>query len=459
MKKPELSCVFSERMKSLLGNDFDKFIYELENNEPSRALFFNKNANITDAAKAELCLSPVPFSNHGFYCDYDGIGNTPLHHSGAFYIQDPSAMATVSAVSRLEFKNVLDCCASPGGKSLYASLLAKEGGILVSNEFNVSRCKTLVGSIERFAIKNAVVTNCDMTEKNILCDLYRDFFDLVICDAPCSGEGMFRKYPDEAIGDWSVQNVLLCAERQKKILHTASSLVKDGGYLLYSTCTFSLDENEMQIDAFLKSHPDFSLIPVSVEVQNATAEGYAFDGCDQSIRLCRRFYPHISKGEGQFIALMQKKASQGSSRVKYTCPLSKPSEAEIKALREFTSKALCEFDLSRVYKHNDNLIYVDFDEKIPQKKVFSCGIKLGTVEKNRFIPHHQLFKCFGDVFKNKLDLSDNKVSCEKYLHGEVIEGDISNGWCVITYCGFVIGGGKAVDGIIKNHYPKGLRTV
>lgn len=459
MKKLNLPSVFTDRMKNILAKDFDSFIDELENGEPSKALFFNKTAVISDSTKNELCLSPIPFTSNGFYYGADSIGNTPLHHAGAFYIQDPSAMATMSSVSHLEFKNVLDCCASPGGKSLYASVCAQNGGVLVSNEFNVTRCKTLVGNIERFGIKNAVVTNFDMTEKNGLCDIYEGFFDLIICDAPCSGEGMFRKYPTEAIGDWSVQNVLLCADRQKKILDVASSLVKDGGYLLYSTCTFSLDENELQIDAFLKSHTDFSLIPVSDEVQKVTACGVIYDGCDESISLCRRFYPHVSKGEGQFIALMQKKSCDSPKKIKYTSPLSKPSESDIKALKEFTSKALSEFDISKVFKYNENLIYMDFDAKIPQKKVFSYGVKLGSIEKNRFIPHHQLFKCFGGDFKNVLDLTDDLDACTKYLHGEVIGADISNGWCAVTYGGFVLGGGKAVDGVVKNHYPKGLRIL
>ncbi len=453
----KLPTIFTDRMKSLIGEDYDSFISELENGEPSKALFLRDI--LSDSIKQDLKMSKIPFSDYGYYFDYDGIGNTPLHHAGAFYIQDPSAMATVSAVSHLEFSNVLDCCASPGGKTLYSSLYAKAGGVIVSNEYNVSRCKTLVGNIERFSLKNAVVTNFDMTEKNGLSDIYSGFFDLVICDAPCSGEGMFRKYPQEAIGDWSVQNVLLCAERQSKILDTASSLVASGGYLLYSTCTFSLDENEMQIDSFLKSHPDFTLIPVNEQVQKVTCDGFMFDGCDVNIHLCRRFYPHISKGEGQFIALLQKIGKSNLSKSKYVSPVSKPTDIELKALSEFTLKALIDFDFSKVYKYNDNLIYVDFDAPIPSKKVFSCGVKLGEVEKNRFIPHHQFFKCFGNMFKNKIDLSKNDMDVAKYLHGDVLNADVLGGWCCVKYCGFVLGGGKAVDGVIKNHYPKGLRIL
>ncbi len=461
MSKHTLPSAFSERMKSILKGEYNTFMNELENGQPSRALFTRAAPDLSSPEFEKLNLSPVPFAKNGYYFDCDGIGNTPLHHAGAFYIQDPSAMATLSAVSHMEFCNILDCCASPGGKTLYASLCAKDGGMLVSNEFNISRCKTLVGNIERFCIKNAVVTNYDMTQRNGLSEIYGGFFDLVICDAPCSGEGMFRKYPEEAIGDWSVENVRVCSERQSKILSVACEMVAQGGILLYSTCTFSLDENEKQIDGFLKSHPEFSLIPASDEVVSATADGYLFDGCDESIRLCRRFYPHLSKGEGQFIAVLRKNTGdeQFTKKSKYASPLTKPSDVELKALGDFTQKSMTAFDLSKVFKYNDNLVYIGFDGKIPQKKVFSCGVKLGEVDKNRFVPHHQLFRCFGDLFKVKVDLTDEVEKVTKYLHGEVIEADVPNGWCAVTYDGFVLGGGKAVDGIVKNHYPKGLRTV
>ena len=458
MNNHKLPSAFTDRMEKILGKDFYNFINEIENGQATKALFFN-SSSVMENVLEKAHLEQIPFSKNGCYFDYDSIGNTPLHHAGAYYIQDPSAMATIEAVSHLEFSNILDCCASPGGKTLSAWLHSNRDGVIVSNEYNVSRCKTLVGNIERFSMKNAIVTNFDMTEKNGLNEVYDSYFDLVVCDAPCSGEGMFRKYPAEAIGDWSVQNVLSCAVRQKSILDTASSLVKNGGYLLYSTCTFSLDENEIQINSFMKSHPEFSLIPVSEKVQKVTSEGYLFEGCDESISLCRRFYPHISKGEGQFIALLQKNADEKTSKSKYSSPLSKPADSELKALRDFTSKTIPDFDLSKVYKYNENLIYVNFEAKIPSKKVFSCGVKLGNVEKNRFIPHHQFFKCFGEFFKNKVDFSECFDDCSKYLHGEVINVTADNGWCAVVYRGFILGGGKVVDGTLKNHYPKGLRTL
>lgn len=454
-----LNNAFTERMKKLLGESFSDFYNEITAGNPSRGFFLNKN--VDDKHASTISCGKMPFFSGGFYSDTEGLGNTPLHHAGGIYIQDPSAMASIASLEGHKFKNVLDMCASPGGKSIGAHLQMEDGGILISNEYVPSRCKTLVGNIERFGIKNAIVTNHDMTEKNELCGLYEQFFDLVICDAPCSGEGMFRKYPEEAIGEWSVENVKTCAERQKKILDNAALFVGGDGLLLYSTCTFSLDENEMQVDSFLTRHPEFELIPVSKAVQDVTANGYIFDGCKhESVALTRRFYPHISKGEGQFIALFRKVGKVAADgRGKYKSPLSKPSDIENKFFSDFIKKTLKEFDYSKVYKYNENLVYVDFDAKIPSKKIFSCGVKLGEVIKSRFEPHHHFFKCFGKDFKNVIELSDGDERTEKYLHGEVIEADIPNGWCAVCYGGLVLGGGKAVDGIVKNHYPKGLRTV
>ena len=454
-----LHVAFEERMKKLLGDGYDSFITAVTNEKPTKGLFVNKK--IENSSVCSFCTTKMPFFDGGYYFDVDGIGNLPIHHAGGIYIQDPSAMATIASVKGQNFSNVLDMCASPGGKSLGAYLSMKEGGVLVSNEFVPSRCKTIVGNIERFGIKNAIVTNYDMTQSSPLCDIYPEFFDLVICDAPCSGEGMFRKYPEEAISEWSVDNVMLCAKRQKELLDNACNFVCEGGLLLYSTCTFSLDENEMQIDDFLSRHPEFELNPVSEEVRKVTADGYIFDGCKhESIKFTRRFYPHISKGEGQFIALLRKTQGVADSGMdKYKSPLSKPSDIEMKFLSDFIKKSVDGFDLSKVYKYNENLIYIDFDVKIPSKKVFSCGVKLGEVIKSRFEPHHQFFNCFGKDFKNVIDLHEGDESIAKYLHGEVIEADIDNGWCAVLYEGLVLGGGKAVDGMVKNHYPKGLRTV
>ena len=310
---------FLERMKSLLGDDFENFKAALENGSPSQSMFINtafENAHIPEEFLRSINASRLPFFENGFYFEYEGIGNTPLHHAGAFYVQDPSAMCTVCAAVIKPGTKILDMCASPGGKTLLAAIKTGQHGTVVANEFSVSRCKTLVGNAERMGLSNISVVNTDATDENGLSKDFPETFDIVIADAPCSGEGMFRKYTEQAVSEWSVDNIKLCAARQKSILENAAKCVKPGGFLLYSTCTFSLEENEMQTDAFLCSHPDFSLCGVNDGVKSVTVRAHCFDGCKTpDISLARRFYPHISKGEGQYIALMQKSADSASESV------------------------------------------------------------------------------------------------------------------------------------------------
>lgn len=454
----KLPIDFINRMKTLLGKDYSEFENQVVSGKPTKSLFLN--TCFADKTKFynkfKDKLSPVFYSDIGFYFDDETAGKSPLHHAGAFYIQDPSAMSTLCAIDiKPDFK-ILDLCASPGGKTLYAGVKA-EKGIVVSNEYNVSRCKTLVGNIERFGLKNHIVLNLDAADGKELSQWFNEVFDLVIADAPCSGEGMFRKYPEEALSQWSVQNVKLCAQRQRKILENAAKTVKQGGYLLYSTCTFSLEENEMQIDSFLKDHDEFSLIPVNQKVADNTSDGFCFEGCSCDITKTRRFYPHISPGEGQFIALMQKSTSIENPCITYKSGVSNPSKEETTIIEKFVKENLIEFDISKVFKYNDNIIYLDNDFPIPPRHVFACGVKLGEISKGRLIPHHQFFKCFANNFKHKIFLDSTDPKIFSYIKGEGFDHPCNNGFCVIFADSVPLGGAKAVDGFIKNHYPKGLR--
>ncbi len=453
-------------MKQLLGIEYEAFRTELSTGTSSRALFVNTEKISPDSFCGifDDVLTRVPFCDNGFYFESEGVGKSALHHAGAFYVQDPSAMSTVCSTVIEKGSKILDMCASPGGKTILAALKTGENGIVVSNEYSVSRCKTLVGNIERFGLSNVICVNSDAANDTFLSDRYEESFDLVIADAPCSGEGMFRKYPEEAISEWSEDNVKLCAQRQAKILDNAAKCVAPGGKLLYSTCTFSLEENEMTVDAFLCRHPDFHLIPVTDTVRSITADAYSFDGCKtENINLARRFYPHLSKGEGQFIALMQKQAVSEDSvprcKKNHDKQILKGISKEEKAALDKLFKCLCSpLDYSKIFKYGENIIYCENSSFIPDKHVFSCGVKIGEFSKSYIAPHHSFFKCFSDIFKNKLEISDNKEALEKYLHGECIEADISDGWCAVTCHGIPLGGGKAVSGIVKNHYPKGLRS-
>ena len=348
-------------------------------------------------------------------------------------------------------------CSAPGGKSGQAAAKIGDGGFLLSNEFVPKRAKTVVSNFERLGIKNAIVTSLDTAE---LPKLYSGIFDLVIADVPCSGEGMFRK-SSEALSEWSEENVTSCAERQKEIMKNAAPLVKPGGYLLYSTCTYSLEENEIIIDKFLCDNPDYRLVPVKESLRRATRDGINFDSAKcKELNLTRRFYPHVSEGEGQFIALLQRNENTDVLQIilykDSTKPLTKEENA---AIKRFFTDNLTEEPSGRIVKSGDNIVILSHGCPIPPKSVFSAGVLLGTVEKGLLFPSHQFFSAYGKLFLRQENLLSGDLRVRKYLGGEEIEAkDISDsGWCTVTYNGVTLGGGKASLGKIKNHYPKGLR--
>ena len=448
-----LPSEFLTRMKDLLGDDYDAFIRSYDD-APVRSFRINTN-KISE--EDFLKINPfggekLPFAENAYYFDYEKIGNHPYHHAGMVYVQEPAAMSAVASVDIEEDWKILDLCAAPGGKSTQAADKLTNG-MIVSNEIVPSRCKILTGNMERLGFKNAVTTCADAKR---LSSLFGEEFDLIIVDAPCSGEGMFRK-DETAISEWSPDNVRLCAERQEEILSYIHSLVREDGYLLYSTCTFSLEENEMQVDKFLCEHPEFELIPVKDCVKSNTADGINFEGCKtENIAECRRFYPHVSKGEGQFVALMKKKYDNGI-RIKRENALEEIPKNEQKIVFDFLDATLEKYDRKCVKKYKDSIVYFEPDFVVPKGVAFSCGVTIGTVQKNYVQPHHQFFMAMGDAFKRKIDLTPDEA--ETYLKGNTIPCDCENGWAVVTVDGCTLGGAKAVNGTAKNHYPKGLRKV
>ena len=443
---------FSNRMKEILGTDFEKF--EAAFSEPP-VRSFRVNTNKISKENFEK-INPfggekISYAENGFYFDCDGIGNHPYHHAGMIYIQEPSAMAAVAGVEIQSDWNILDLCASPGGKSTQAAAKNPDG-ILVSNEIIPSRCKTLTGNIERMGYKN-VITTCADAKK--LASLFGEVFDLVIVDAPCSGEGMFRK-DENAQKEWSVENVMRCAERQHEILDEIKSVLKIGGLLLYSTCTFSLEENEKNVDRFLSENENFELISVDENLKKFTADGINFDGCrTENISECRRFYPHLAKGEGQFIALMRKTDGTGIEELPQTA-LGEIPKSEQKIIFDFLDETLTDYDKKSVKKYKENFVYFSSDFPVPHG-AFSCGVTIGSLQKNYIKPHHQFFSAMGKMFRKKIELDLEQA--QKYIHGETVPCEFEKGWCAVMSEGCPLGGAKAVGGTAKNHYPKGLRTL
>lgn len=448
---------FKERMKLLLGEEYQNFEYALTHQRAQKGLRVNtlKCSDEELVKNSSFPLSPLSYVDHGYVFkeEISGIGNTPEHASGQIYVQDPGAMASAAALEVTPGMLVADLCAAPGGKSTQIAAKLMGEGVILSNEFVPKRAKILVSNFERMGIKNGIVTSLDTKE---FTNLYEDIFDIVVVDAPCSGEGMFRK-DVPAIEEWSLENVNVCKNRQREILENASKILKSGGKLLYSTCTYSLEENEMTVDEFLFDHPDFELCEVNDELKSVTADGIVYDGAKCSaLNKCRRFYPHKAAGEGQFIALMQKN-SGGRGEFLYKDSLKNPSRDELKAIEEFFSSSLLKRPNGEIKKHGENLVLISHGMPIPPKSVFSAGVLIGEIRGKILFPSHQFFSAYGDLFKNKIQLSQNDAKL--YLAGEEISCDLSSasGYCALFYGSASIGGGKISNGKIKNHYPKGLR--
>ena len=447
-----LPTEFCKRMKALLGDSYGDFI-NAYTETPVRAFRVNTDKISVDEF---LKINPfdtekIPYVPNGFYFTDEKIGNHPFHHAGMIYVQEPGAMAPAECIDLEPDWCVLDMCSAPGGKSSQLKNKLGENGILVSNEIIPSRCKILTGNVERLGLKN-VVTTCMDTGK--LAKIFPQSFDLIMVDAPCSGEGMFRK-DDVAIDEWSEENVKNCASRQKEILENAVKCLKNGGYIIYATCTFSLEENEMTVDWFLKNHPDFELVRVKKEVEENTCDGVFFEGCScENINFARRFYPHKSKGEGQFMAVLHNKNTPVNS---YKAPRKNNVKID-KTVFDFLDDTLEGYSKEKVLMHKSNPVYFTPDFSVENATVFSCGITIGEIKKNYIQPHHQFFMGLGDKFKRKIDLSPESDEIKKYLHGEEFEANTQNGWAVVTVGGATLGGVKVVNGRAKNHYPKGLRT-
>ena len=395
---------------------------------------------------------PIPYVETGFYLDYDKVGNHPYHHAGMIYVQDPGAMATAECLEIQPDWWILDMCAAPGGKSSQLRNKLGENGVLVSNEIILSRCKILTGNMERLGFRNTATTCLDPAR---IAKLFPETFDMIMVDAPCSGEGMFRK-DDIAIKEWSTENVLHCAQRQKGILDHAVTALRPGGYIVYATCTFSLEENEMIVDDFLQNHPEFELVPVREAVRLYTSDGISFSGCKcPNLYDARRFYPHKSRGEGQFMAVLHDTRPSIPRTIE-----NKKATAKIDPIvMDFLKDTLTDYDPAQVSMYNGTPVYAAPALAMDKGTAFSYGVTIGEVRKNYIQPHHQFFMAMGKQFKRKIELAADSPELDRYLHGEEISVECDNGWAVITTQGCSVGGVKVVNGRAKNHYPKGLRKL
>lgn len=453
---PNLPLAFVERMKALLGQDFKAFMDSFD--APVGRSFHLNRALISPEvfeSAADFALERLPIFPGAYRTEAEGLGRHPFHHAGLYYVQEPSAMCVAAAVEIGKDWRMLDLCAAPGGKSSQLAMMAPEG-LLVANDPVMSRCRILTQNIERMGYPKVITACLDVSAFSKTCPGY---FDLTLVDAPCSGEGMFRK-DEGAVAEWSPALVAMCAERQRGILSHAKETVRRGGYLLYSTCTWSMEENELNVARFLRDNPDFELAPCRQEIVRLSSPGLVAPGCEGiDTGLMRRFYPFGPLGgEGQFVALMRRRGG-GERPREQRREREKLSAAERKIVGDFLRDAFIGLDEGAVFRRGEALCLFDPDFS-PAFPMFSCGVMLGSIEKGRLKPAHQLFSALGRKAKRRIDLPLNDPRLAAYLKGETFPAeDMPEGWAAVLVCGAPLGGVKIVSGTAKNHYPKGLRSL
>ena len=425
----ELPEQFKKRMANLLGESFGEFLASYEQ-KPRKAIRVN---TLKISVGEFIALAPlplikrVPWEENGFYVDSERAGKTVEHAAGLYYVQEPSAMCAAPLLNVKGGERVLDLCSAPGGKGTQLAQQMQGKGIIVLNEINFSRAKILSRNVERLGIRNAIVT-CAPPEA--IATAFAGYFDKVIVDAPCSGEGMFKK-EEQAVQEWSESAVISCATRQKFILDCACKALRDGGLMVYSTCTFAKEEDEEQIDNFLSAHHEFTLIK------------------------SEKLYPHEVEGEGHFAALMQKNGGEAGA-LPYFVPQFKDSKL-LKTYREF-ERACMENSpaFENLHLVGDTLYSIPENCPAVNVQTLRIGVRLGAFKNGRFEPDHSLAMAFRSGEANCIDV-DEPVALA-YLCGNTFDCDDNlSGWHVVTYNGYPLGWCKAVGGVAKNHLPKGIR--
>lgn len=450
---------FTERMQEMLGEEFAAFLCSYDNKKYQSLRVNPLKANVEEfLQKTSFHLKPVAWEKNGFYYgEADQPGKHPLHEAGVYYIQEASAMAPAVYLDAQPGEQILDLCAAPGGKTTQIGAAMRGQGILVCNEIHPARAKILSENVERMGIVNAIVTN---ETPDSLLEHFPEYFDRVLVDAPCSGEGMFRKNED-ACSEWSLENVEMCGRRQDEILDCAAQMVRNGGRLVYSTCTFAPTEDEDCMRRFLDRHPEFSLEKTELfegmERGRAEWAGASALGLENTIRL----WPHKLAGEGHYLAVLTKEGSVPEgyrAKSRFGMQLSAPAK-ECSAWFDFAKEALKKEYEGVFVKFGEQLYLAPKDApSLKGLKVLRPGLHLGTMKKNRFEPSHALALALRpEDAVNVADFPADSMEIRGYLNGMTQNAEGQKGWYLVTADGYSIGWGKLAGNILKNHYPKGLR--
>ena len=454
-----LPVEFQNRMQEMLGEEYEAFLKGYD-----KPRFHALRRNPLKIQKDEFLniipfeLQEVPWAEHGYYYENtDQPGKHEFHEAGLYYIQEPSAMSVVEYLEVKPGEQVLDLCAAPGGKTTQIAGFMNGEGLLVCNEIHPQRAKILSENIERMGVKNALVTN---ETPQRLSAMFPGFFDKILVDAPCSGEGMFRKN-EEALEEWSTDNVQMCADRQDEILEEVAKMLRPGGRICYSTCTFAPAENEDCMARFMTRHPEFHLVEVekkeNMSSGNPKYANLPVEGLEKTIRL----WPHKLDGEGHFIAVLEK---DGELDTSYK-PL--PQKGNEKALKEKEYQEFLDFqkETLKLSLGKECILFGEQLYAIPENmpvlkglKVLRPGLHLGTLKKKRFEPSHALaLSMKKEEVLRSWNLESGSREIKQYLSGQTFPAEGEKGWYLILVDGYSIGWGKLAGGIMKNHYPKGLR--
>ncbi len=428
----QLPQAFIRRMTALLQDEAAAFLHTYE--EPCcRGLRLNPMKETSPALVPGL-LENVPWEPTGYYLGLDSAaGALPLHEAGAYYLQEPSAMLPAAVLNPQPGETVLDLCAAPGGKSTQLALRMKGQGLLVCNEPVPKRAQILSRNVERMGIPNALVVS-SLPEP--LARRWPGGFDAIQVDAPCSGEGMFRRHP-ETRDEWTEDAPAGCARRQAEILDWAAEMLRPGGRLVYSTCTLNPEENEDTVNAFCQRHGDFA------------PEAFHLPGADAPTGMLT-CYPHRMKGEGHFVALLRR-SGDGVARLPGDASLPKPDRAAMAALQAFAPEAPVPTALL-----GETLVCLPRCPDVRGLRVLRAGLHLGSVRGRLFLPDHAWAVSFAPPDVPRVPLTEEQA--RRYQAGETIPvADGLRGYVLPTLHGLPLGWGKVSDGIMKNHYPKGLR--
>ena len=437
----ELPAAFEKRMREMLGAEYEVFRASYE--EPHKRGIRLNTLKCTAEALAKTLDFPLentPFSPLSYYAPVElKMASLPMYHAGAFYSQEPSASSAVTLLDPQPGEKILDLCAAPGGKSTQIAALTGDKGLLWSNEVVRSRASILASNLERMGVRNAVVSSVYPDQ---LAEKLTGYFDKILVDAPCSGEGMFRR-DETAVTEWSPEHVETCAVRQLAILDSAAQCLREGGVLVYSTCTFSMEENEGVVQKFLEAHPEFVLEKPEVSFGRPA---YGVDAV--------RIFP-MDGGEGHFAARFRRTGANSYGAAEYAYKPDKQVEPLAKALYQ---ELFCDEPGWFVRVKDRILMLPDELPDISGLGVVRAGVEFGELKKNRIEPAHGIFMASrAEDCRSVLALSYDDPRVYAFLRGEEIEAEGCKGYTAVAVEGVTMGFGKASNGVLKNKYPKGLR--